>query len=72
MTLEFSRGSNAGQAIYLCETEEDGSGCGHRIAGPKCWGTVEQVAVFEMSESDLTDMIREAKRLLKRMRRNKK
>jgi hypothetical protein len=72
VTLEYSRGSNSGQAIYLCETDESGGGSGHRIAGGKCWGNVLPIAKFQMSKEDMEGCIKEMRRVLKNMGRRRK
>ena len=66
-TLEYSKGSNEGTAIYL--VYDDG---GYRIAGPKCWGYITAIHKFGLRERDLEDIIRECKVILKDHRKKKK
>ena len=69
VTLNYSEGSNEGRAIYLCETEEDGSGSGTRIAGGKCWGSVIDKVTFQMNATELDEAAKEMKRLSRKLKR---
>lgn len=56
VVIEYSRGSNDGEAIYLNNVWEDGGGTGHRIAGSKCWGWIKPVKSFKLNISDLEEL----------------
>jgi hypothetical protein len=61
-TLEYSKGSNVGRAIYLATYDENGEHQGgYRIAGGKCWGYITVEKSFELDVDWLDDLIREAK-----------
>lgn len=65
--MTVSKGSNAGRAIYL----EDESG-GTRIAGPKCWGFINNEEEFTLDERDLDSLIETAKNYKRVIKNDKK
>ena len=62
--LNYCKGTNGGHAIYLKSIEDDKSGTGYRVAGPKCWGYIKAFASFEMDKNDLENMIIEVKKAI--------
>lgn len=71
-TIEFCRGSNGGFAIYTMEYDESGIMCGHRLIGPKCLGDIIRIKSFNLSTSNIDDIINQLKSVKKEMIKNNK
>jgi hypothetical protein len=73
--LDYCRGSNSGQAIYL-RTEPVYAGCepstGHRVAGGKCWGWINTVKSFNLPIEDAEEMVDSLRDVIKKAKRVEK
>jgi hypothetical protein len=71
--LAYSKGSNAGTAMYLEEYDDKGEmQGGHRICGGKCWGYVNPIHTFNLTQNDLENSIEEFKRALRVLKKHSK
>lgn len=63
-TLDFSKGSNSGTAIYL----NDKNG-GTRLFGGKCWGNIETIHSFSLTLFEVKLAIKELTKIKNELER---
>ena len=63
LTIEYCKGSNEGEAIYISNGIH-----GHRLLGGKCWGNIRTIKSFTVNVDQLIKELKEFKKFCEKLK----